>query len=297
MTGSMSTAITFRSYAKINLYLDVLGKRRDGYHNIETLFQTVDLADELVFTDRPHGIDIECSTPELPANNTNLAYRAAALMQAYTGCRRGVHIYLDKRIPLAAGLAGGSGNAAATLAAVNQLWELKLAPRRLQMMARELGADVPYCLLGGPVAARLRGDDLYPMPPIDAMWVVLVHPPLAISTAGVYASPHLRPTAQRPFAGWTPRFRAALRALRRRDWAAAVYNRLEDAVFPNHPQLRACKEALLAHGAVAAAMSGSGPTLFGLCETKKDAEAVQSALSDCTTTVAPAVAAGIERIQ
>lgn len=292
--------MVWRSFAKVNLYLDVLHKRRDGYHNIETIFQTVNLYDELTFLDDGH-LSMTCSGAELDTGTTNLVYRAALLLQEQTGCTRGARIHLEKRIPIAAGLAGGSGNAAATLAALNKLWDLRLPLARLGRFARVLGSDVPYCLHGGAMAGTLRGEALYPLPPLNGIWFVLVHPPAAVSAAHVYNDPLLGLNMERPFAGRTPSFRAALRALREGAHDRVIFNRMERPVFEQHPTLVELKDALLAAGCPAAAMSGSGPTLFGICKSQREALRVADFLKeealDCRTSIAAPVPAGIEWIR
>ncbi len=293
----MPTAITYCSYAKLNLYLDVLGRRRDGYHNIETVFQTVSLADALAFTDEPSRVSLKCSSPELANTESNLVYRAAMLLKERTGCTLGARIQLDKNIPIAAGLAGGSGNAAATLVALNTLWDLRLGRGQIHELALEIGSDVPYCVTGGTVAATRRGEEMESLPPIPDTWFVLVHPALAVSASRVYNSPRLAYSAERPFAGRTPRFRAAIRASQAGDFAAAVFNRMEDPVFAGHPQLAEVKRQLLDLGCVAAAMSGSGPTLFGVCKGKNAATRVADAIKDYRTSVVRTVQAGVERVQ
>lgn len=273
-----------RSHAKINLYLDVLRKRRDGYHHIETIFQTVSLADKLDFEPRVSGLSMECTNPGLEAGDDNLVMRAARALQSVTGCALGAHIYLDKRIPLAAGLAGGSGNAAATLWALNQLWETGLPAARLHRIAATLGADVPYCLVGGTVAATGRGEIMSALPALPKTWLVLLHPELAVSTKAVYTSPHLEKSSEKPFAGRTPAFRKAIRAIAEGDLATGIFNRMETAVFRMHPQLAELKAALLHAGCKAAAMSGSGPTVFGVCDSEAQARQVAGALPGIRTT-------------
>ncbi len=291
----MADGIAYRSYAKINIYLDVLPRRRDGFHNIETIFQTVNLSDQLSFSKRRSGISMECSTSELDDGSSNLAYRAARLLQERTGTSQGVYIYLQKRIPIAAGLAGGSGNAAATLAALNYLWDLGLPPARLREYALELGSDVPYCLVGGTKGATRRGEELFTAPQVKPTWIILLHPPLAVSTSRIYNSPALLRNTARPFAGKTPSFRRALRALERSDWAGAVFNRMEGAVFKDYPHLSHARLRLLEEGCTAAAMSGSGPTLFGVCASRDHAYQVAERLSEYRSTVAYTVSQGIEQ--
>lgn len=290
----MPASVEYCSYAKINLYLDVVKRRRDGYHDIETIFQTVSLCDRLACTEREAGILLDCDHPELGSPETNLAYRAAVLLQERTGCTRGAHLRLEKRIPVAAGLAGGSGNAAAALCALNVLWGLRLPASTLRRLALELGSDVPYCLVGGTVAATGRGEELMPLEPLPATWFVLVHPPVAVSTARVYGSPRMRPSDARRFAGRTAAFREAIHALGKGRLEQVVYNRMQDVVFPDHPTLADARQRLIDGGCVAAAMSGSGPTLFGVCASRRQADRVAEALADLKTSVVSSVPVAVE---
>jgi len=289
-------ALLVRSHAKINLYLDVRPRRRDGYHNIETVFQTVSLCDELSFRDEPDGgITLTCSRPGLETGDTNLVCRAAALLRGHTGCPRGVFMHLAKNIPIAAGLAGGSGNAAAALAGLNTLWGLGLGVAQLEKLALELGSDVPYCLAGGLMAGTLRGEKLAPLTAPHAWWYVLVHPPLAVSTARAYNHPLLEKNTERPHAGRTKSFRRAIDALAAGDIAEVVFNRMERPVFAMHPVLAGIKAQLLDAGCIAAAMSGSGPTMFGVCAGPEDARRVVKNLGDAwRVSVVESAASGIE---
>lgn len=291
----MAATITYRSYAKINLYLDVLDRRRDGYHNIETIFQSVSLADELHLEAGGGQVAFSCNVPELDAADSNLVYRAAMLLKERTAYPGGAHIRLEKHIPIAAGLAGGSGNAAATLIALNALWELRLAPPQLHAFALELGSDVPFCIIGGTVAATRRGEAMARIAPVKDVWFVLVHPPLAVSTRRVYDSPLLEHSTERPFAGKTRSFRKAVCTLARGEIAPVVFNRMEKAVFAEHPRLEAIKARLLDAGCLAAAMSGSGPTLFGMCASQHAAQRVAESFSEYRTSVVTAVPFGVER--
>ena len=285
----MTNMLTFRSHAKINLYLDVLDRRPDGFHNIETIFQTVSLADELTVAEAPSGVVLTCSRPDLDCGPGNLVCRAAALLLARTGCVRGARIHLEKHIPVAAGLADGSGNAAATLDALNRLWKLGLTPAQLQAFGLELGSDVPYCLVGGTQGATGRGEQLVPLPPVPQTWCVLAHPPIQVSTAAVYHSPRLFRNTETPSAGRTRTFQCALDALSAGDWAQAVFNRMETPVFEQHPDLETLKCRLLEAGCVAAAMSGSGPTVFGICSSREQAERAAEALAPYATSVVKTV--------
>lgn len=293
----MPTAITYRSYAKINLYLDILNKRRDGFHNIETIFQTVSLADTLRFEDRRSRISLSCSNPELHTGEGNLVFRAAMLLRRRSGCRLGARITVEKRIPLAAGLAGGSGNAAATLIALNVLWDLRWPIGRLLRLGLELGSDVPFCLLGGTMAATRRGEELARLAPLNDTWFVLAHPPIAISASHIYTHPDLGHNPEKPFAGRTPSLRRAIGKLAQGDLPGLIFNRMEPPVFNDYPQLVDLKQRLLDLGCTAAAMSGSGSTIFGLAPDKRTATRIAESISDYRTSVVSTVPLGIERIE
>lgn len=293
----MSTSLRYRSYGKINLYLDVLERRPDGFHDIETIFQSVDLYDELTFEAREIGVSLACDTPGLETDGSNLICRAAAALQAATGSTAGAHITLEKRIPVAAGMAGGSGNAAAALIALNRLWRLGLDGKSLAAIALTLGSDVPFCLRGGTAAATGRGEVLEPLAACEGVWFVLVHPELKVSTASVYGSPHLmRNGAERP-GGKTARFEQALAAYGRRDWSALVSNTMEQPVLRDHPELGDILYQLREAGCVTSAMSGSGPTLFGLCADKERALAAAVAMGDLRTTITAPAGAGVVAVE
>ncbi len=292
--------MVWRSFAKINLYLDVLRKRRDGYHNIETIFQTVSLYDELTFIN-DDSLSLSCNGPGLDMGPSNLVYRAAALLREETGCRKGVRIHLDKRIPIAAGLAGGSGNAAATLAALNNLWNLRLSFGHLARLARGLGADVAYCLYGGTMAGTQRGEALVPLPPVHEPWFILVHPAAAMSTASAYNHVLLKMSPEFPFAERTPSFRKAIIALAEGDFPRVLFNRMEKPVFSEHQALGELKERLYKAGCGAVAMSGSGPTLFGVCRSRQEAlriaEVFHAEKPECPTSVVNPSPKGIEWVR
>ena len=293
------TVMTWRSYAKINLFLEVLKKRRDNYHNIETIFQTVSLADELTFLDDSY-LSMTCTGENLESGTSNLVYQAAMLLKESTGYPGGARIQLTKRIPVSAGLAGGSGNAAATLIALNKLWDLRLSLSQLLPFARKLGADVSYCLYGGTVAARLRGACLTPLTAVKGIWFVLVHPPIAVSAGQVYSHPTLAYSKEKPFAGHSPAFRNSIRSLAKGDMETAVFNRMELPVFSANNQLPTLKTQLLQLGCETAAMSGSGPTLFGVCRSQQQALRVEEGLKqeglNYRTSIVSTTPVGVERI-
>jgi len=281
--------LRIRSHAKINLYLDVLNKRRDGFTNIETIFQTVSLADELAFEPRASTVTMECSLPEVPVDESNLIVRAARLLHEATGCTSGVHVCLEKRIPMAAGLAGGSGNGAAALVALNQLWDLGLSMPRLERLAARLGSDVPYCLRGGTVAATGRGERMTPLPPIGETWFVLLHPDLHVTTRDVYTSPDLERSAEQPFAGKTSALRRAIHGVVHGQLPDILFNRMETAAFRMHPELAELKRRLIDAGCAAAIVSGSGPTVFGLCGSRAEAESVAGTITGIRASVVHSV--------
>lgn len=282
------------AYGKINLYLDVLGRRSDGYTNVETIFQTVSLCDTLTFEKRSHGISMACSDTTLEADDSNLIIRAAKLLQEQTGCDRGIHVHLDKRIPVAGGMAGGSVDAAATLVALNELWGLELDERVLHRYALELGSDVPYCLTGGTVAATGRGEVLEPLEPLRETWFVLVQPRMAISAGSVYSHPALTRNQENAVNGRTPSFDRALGLLREGNLADMMFNRMESAILAMRPELAEIKRSLVDAGCSTAIVSGSGPTAVGLCQEHSDAQRVAAASSDLMASAVRSSAQSIE---
>jgi 4-diphosphocytidyl-2-C-methyl-D-erythritol kinase len=254
--------VKLKAHAKINLTLGIKGLRPDGYHEVEMLMQSVDLHDLLTFAGADNDdIVLVSDSLEVPAGNENIVFKAADLLRRHTGCRRGVNINLQKRIPVAAGLAGGSTDAAAALIGLNIFWELGLTERDLFSLGERLGADVPFCLLGGTALARGKGEELTALPAAVQMGVLLVKPPFGVSTATVYkAYDGLPPGPQ-------PDTRAMLGALRSHSAfliAARLGNALERVTAAMHPEIEHIKKSLLAAGACGALMSGSGPTVFGL---------------------------------
>jgi len=257
----MSSPRRFKAYAKINLFLDITGKRADGYHTLSTIFQTVSLADELTL--RPsETLRLTCSDPGLPTDERNLAYRAAHQLRMDLKERRGAHIHLDKIVPVGAGLGGGSSDAGTLLTALSAWWKRKPSNALLRRRALGLGADVPFFLKGGTCAAGGIGDALRPLPPLPKTWIVLVYPGFGVSTKEAYAKIRL------PFTH-AASMKKILSLLRRRDpaaWVGHLFNRFEEFVFPEHPKLIQLKRELLDAGALGALMSGSGSSVFGVAE-------------------------------
>jgi len=247
--------------AKINLGLAVLGERADGYHEIETVMQSVSLYDCLFFSPETSVINVISTHPEVPDGDRNLVYRAARLIQERYCPEAGATIVLEKRIPLAAGLAGGSTDAAGAIRGLNRLWELGLGEEEQQALAQELGSDVVFCLHGGTALARGRGEIVSQLPDWDGRWVVLVRPPLAVSTAEVYHAFRVKNSGTRQ------RLQTLLQALWENDWretAGKLYNDLEQVTLKWFPEIVDIKQEMLQNGAGGVLMSGSGPSVFGL---------------------------------
>lgn len=270
-----SRELVLRTSAKVNLALEVLGKRADGYHEIATVLQAVDLFDRIV-VDAAGTLSLHTDDPDLPTDEGNLVMRAARLLQKAARIETGARIRLQKRIPVAAGLGGGSSDAAATLWGLNRLWKLRWPKARLQELAVELGMDVPFFLGTGRAVARGRGEQLSPLPGGGGYALVLVNPRVPLSTREVYG---------RVPAGWhaepagTERVIEALRTRNVGRVAAALTNNLERVAEPVLPVIGRMKAALLAAGALGAIMSGSGPTVFGMARSLDHARQIRSRVS------------------
>jgi 4-diphosphocytidyl-2-C-methyl-D-erythritol kinase len=269
--------IRVRACAKVNLFLRVLGARSDGYHDIETIFHGVSLCDELAFAPRPTGVEIRTAPGArgvLPPVRDNLIARAAQLF-ADQAARRGVSVRVVKRIPVGGGLGGGSVDAAATLVALNELWDLGLDAAGLSRAATALGSDVAYFLAGGTVLATGRGEKLVPIASPAALWLVLGISDVPLLTRDVYARWDKHRTRG-------PTSSALVDALGRGDVSAVgarLHNDLEPAAISLRPELAAARDVLLDAGALGAAVSGSGPTVFGLAGSEDHARSLAAAVS------------------
>lgn len=270
--------IRLKARAKINLTLNVTGKREDGYHLLETIMQTISLYDGIYMKRIRKGeILIQSNLPWLPTDQRNLAYKAAALMRETFHLRDGVFIRIDKRIPVAAGLAGGSADCAAVLIGMNRLFSLGLSSVALEALAFQLGSDIPYCVGGGTVLACGVGEKLTPIvPPCPMCHVVLAKLPVSVSTAAVYQA--------LPVEAWeTARSstKAMIEAMAEGEIAKmgkCLGNVLERVTIPMHPRIAEIKRAFIDLGAEGALMSGSGPTVFGLFQDEKQAKAAAAAV-------------------
>jgi 4-diphosphocytidyl-2-C-methyl-D-erythritol kinase len=255
--SSSTPSLKVRSYAKINWTLDVLYKRDDGFHEIRTIYQTVSLYDRLLVSETDGPIEIICDDPRVPVDETNLAHRAGVRLRQATDANSGARIEIEKRIPVAAGLGGGSSNAAAALVALKKLWRIEITERSLLRIAASLGSDVPFFLTGGTALGIGRGEEVYPIQEATSDHLLLVNPGFAVSTAETYGR-LTRPREARimPFTLF------AARAIRELPLAAT--NDLEEIVSAAHPEIAEVKRRLMSLGARRALLSGSGATLFAV---------------------------------
>lgn len=260
---------TQRAYAKINIGLDVLRRRADGYHEVKMIMQTVDIYDELVLERRKQpGIELRMDNSDLPSGGDNLICRAADLLFLEKKITGGVNISLTKRIPIAAGMAGGSADAAAALRGVNELFDLGYSLKELQALGVGLGADIPYCLAGGIMLSEGIGEILTPLPAPPAAHLVIAKPDINVSTAFVYGNLHADRLA------WHPDIDGMIAALQKGDLdgiTGRLGNVLETVTVKAHPVIEQIKELLRKQGAENALMSGSGPTVFGIFKEKETA--------------------------
>ncbi|MBI3920179.1 MAG: 4-(cytidine 5'-diphospho)-2-C-methyl-D-erythritol kinase [Armatimonadetes bacterium] len=270
--------ITVLAPAKINLFLEVLRRREDGYHDLQTIFQSIDLHDVLTLQVTEGGVRFACNVQEL-VNESNLCLKAVKLLQSsqLAGTNHGVSIDLEKRIPWGAGLGGGSSNAAATLRALNYLWNLDLGETTLHDLARRLGADVPFFLLGGCALGEGTGESLRSVKTRNNYWILLVKPPFEVETAQAYKQLSLSSRG----ASQSPRpLLAALEEGSIAEGGRLLYNRLESSVMEFRPELRDIKTMLLEAGARSSLMSGSGSCVYGLFQDPASAERARSLLSE-----------------
>ena len=268
--------ISLKALAKINLGLDVVRRREDGYHEVRMIMQTIHLYDKLDIkrTQEP-GIQIQTNLSFLPVNENNLIYKAAKLLMDEFSITDGVSVKLDKRIPVAAGMAGGSTDAAAMLIGVNRLFSLGLTKRELMERGVQIGADVPYCIMRGTALAEGIGEALSPLPPMVKCPVLIAKPSISVSTKFVYQNLKLDDTTIHPD---IDRLIDDIKAKNLHDIAAHMGNVLETVTIPNYPVIDEIKKHMLSNGAVGAMMSGSGPTVFGLFDDEDTAKKAYKAM-------------------
>lgn len=269
---------TRKAYAKINIGLDVLRRREDGYHEVRMIMQTVDICDDLTFErTAQHGIVIRTDREELPVDGSNLIYKAADLLFREKGITEGVKITLTKRIPIAAGMAGGSSDAAATMRGLNELFEMGYSVRELQELGVKLGADIPYCLVGGTMLSEGIGEILTPLPAPPDCFLVVAKPDIDVSTGFVYGNLHADKLT------YHPDIDGMIEALRTGSLDGVtdrLGNVLETVTVKEYPVIEEIKSLLRSKGAENALMSGSGPTVFGFFKKREAAEAAAQAVSD-----------------
>lgn len=282
-----------KAKAKINLFLDVIGRRQDGYHLLKMVMQDIAVYDAVEISDVEDGIILTGSTDAIPWDHSNLAYRAAEMFRRHFNINKGVRIHIDKCIPIAAGLAGGSADAAAVLRGLNKLWQVGATLQELKDIALGLGADVPYCVEGGTALAEGIGEHIVPLPAaIQGGWLVLAVPPIPVSTASVYRQWDELPV--KPHAPIEP----LIEAIDKSDLVAMgkhLFNALEAVTAVQLPIIGDIKGIMERCGSLGSCMSGSGPSVFGIFEYKDEAEAaadrLKAIIPDNNIFVVPLVAA------
>jgi 4-diphosphocytidyl-2-C-methyl-D-erythritol kinase len=284
-----------KSCCKVNLLLNILGKRSDGFHELETVMQPVNFCDELIIERGGNGVRLSCSDKNLPVNSKNLVFRAAKIFLKAAKIRDGVKIHLEKKIPLAAGLGGGSGNAATTLLALNELFGKSLAAEKLCKIAAALGSDIPFFLQNKPALATDRGEKIQPLenfPALRGRAFLLIHPGFGISTPWAYQNLAQFPEALKGKKGRAQKLISLLQTADLKTAAAEFYNSLEAPALEKFPILGLFQEFLRENGALAALMSGSGSTTFAICENISAAESLAEKFKskfgeNCWTAVVP----------
>ena len=266
--------LTETGYAKINLGLDVLGLRPDRYHEVAMVMQTISLADTVTFTESPE-LKVTTDLPGLEGGPSNLAWKAAVLMGEYAHREPRVHIHIEKKVFLAAGLAGGSTDAAAVLRGLNRFWDLELSGEKLERLGAKLGSDVPFCVAGGTALATGRGEILTPLPDLPPLCMVLAKPALEISTPWAYREFDKQKNVVHPD------IEGMAQAVRDGDVQGVLRrfgNVLEPVSAGAHPEIREIQRQMLENGAEPAMMSGSGPTVFGIVKDKETGEKIAGIL-------------------
>jgi len=264
--------ISLPARAKINLAIDVLGVRDDGYHEVAMVMQTLALSDRLRVSGQKELV-IETNSKEIPLDESNLVYRAAKLLQEVSGTMLGAYIFIEKNIPVAAGLAGGSTDAAAALIALNQIWQLHYPISYLAALGGKLGSDIPFCLVGGTCLAQGRGENITLLPPLPKLWLVLVNPGFAVPTIQVYKKFDTIKVTKRPDIA---KLLAAMEDNDEINILENMVNVLEDSTVSMFPQVKQVEKELLGFGALKTLMCGSGPTVMGIAKNKGHAMTIAS---------------------
>ena len=284
-----------QSFCKVNLLLNILSSRPDGFHELETVMHPVNLCDTLTFSKTTRGIELSCNDPALPTDSRNLVYRAAAAFRDQAKISDGVTIRLEKKIPMAAGLGGGSGNAATTLLALNELFGLPLKPQDLHSIAAQLGSDIPFFLQSKPALATGRGEKIHSLdffPALRGTAFILVHPGFGIATAWAYQQLPRFPEALNGKPGRAEKLIQALQTSDLELAARQFYNSLEAPALYKFPLLWIIQEFLRENGALATLMSGSGSTTFAIARDLRTAQQIQAKVREQFGEVWTAVAEG-----
>lgn len=262
--------IELKALGKINLGLDVLGRRENGYHDVRMVMQTLYLYDNVTLIKKEEpGIEIESNLYFLPKDSGNIAWKAANLLMEEFNIPGGIKIILNKYIPVAAGMAGGSSNAAAVLYGMNKMYKLGLSQQELMDRGVKLGADVPYCIMRGTVLAEGIGEILSPLPPMPKCQILIAKPPVSVSTKAIYEAIDSKEIEDHPDID------GIIEGLKEHDLdkiAASMGNVLEKVTVDMHPEIAQIKECMLENGALGAMMSGSGPTVFGIFRSRRAAQ-------------------------
>ena len=264
-------SIQLKSRAKINLSIDVLGKREDGYHLVEMIMQTIDLFDKIkIFSLKEDTIIIESNSLDIPLDSTNIVYKAADLIKKQYNIKEGVKIIIEKNIPIAAGMAGGSSNAAAVLVGLNQLWQLKLSENKLKELGLKLGADVPFCIGGQTALAENIGEKLTKIDGLsENIFILVCKPELFVSTKEIYEEIDSKIIEKRPN---NKLLIQLLKENKIQQIADNMYNVLEEVTREIYPVIEEIEKIMMENDALGSMMSGSGPTVFGLYINREDAE-------------------------
>ena len=258
--------IQMKALAKVNLGLDVIRRREDGYHEVKMIMQTVRLYDRIILEKTQQGISMETNLSFLPVNEQNIAYRAAKMLMDEFHIQGGLHIKIDKHIPVAAGMAGGSTDGAAVLYGVNKIFKLGLTKRQLMERGVKLGADVPYCIMRGTVLSEGIGEILTPVSSLPDCHILIAKPPVSVSTKHVYENLKLDKIEKHPDIDGMVE---ALRMEELHGVTQRMENVLETVTIPEHPEIQQIKDLMIKEGALNALMSGSGPTVFGIFDDRE----------------------------
>ncbi|MCX7918825.1 MAG: 4-(cytidine 5'-diphospho)-2-C-methyl-D-erythritol kinase [bacterium] len=267
----LSLSMLLKAYAKVNLFLEIVARRDDGYHDLVTILQTINLYDTIRLTIQPKKINLTCNIPELPIDSCNLAYRAASLLQEKTGVKQGISIHLEKNIPIGAGLGGGSSDAAAVLIGCNKLWNCNLSYDELTEIGCQLGMDVPFFLRGGTALALGKGERIVRQLPTPELVFVVVYPNFPISTATVYKHFNIASIINKKD---PTEIISAIETNNCSKIACLLFNRLEITTFNLYPKLVEVKQKLVRLGCVNVLMTGSGSAIFGIASEKSQGERI-----------------------